>query len=56
MSLLRRNPTQETPYIDQKQTALVQVEIENKLNMGAIQETDHQAGEFLSNIFLVGKA
>ena len=37
MSLLRRNPTQETPYIDQEQTALVQVEIENKLNMGAVQ-------------------
>ena len=25
------------------------------LKKGAIQQTEHQAGEFLSNIFLVGK-
>ena len=39
----------------QEQTDLIQVDIENILKKGAIQQTEHQAGEFLSNIFLVGK-
>ena len=37
------------------QVALIQVEIENILKKGAIQQTKHQTGEYLSNIFLVWK-
>ena len=52
-----KNPTQErvpqTPLMGQEQSDLIQVEIENMLK-GAIQQTEHQVGEFLGNIFLVG--
>ena len=44
-----------TPHMGQEQTALIQVETENMFKKAAIQQTEHQAGEFLSNIFLVGK-
>ena len=54
-----KNPTQErvsqTPHMGQEQADLIQVEIENMFKNGAIQQTEHQAGKFLSNIFLVGK-
>ena len=54
-----KNPTQErvlqTPHMGQEQADLIHVEIENMLKKGAIQQTEHQAGEFLSNIFLVGE-
>ena len=39
----------------QEQADLMQVKIEKMLKKGAIQQTEHQAGEILSNIFLVGK-
>ena len=39
----------------QEQADLIQVEIENMLKKGAIQQTEHQVGKILSNIFLVGK-
>ena len=35
----------------QEQIAPIQVEIENMLNKGAIEQTENQAGDFLSNIF-----
>ena len=35
----------------QEQIAPIQVEIENMLNKGAIQQRQNQAGDFLSNIF-----
>ena len=54
-----KRPTQErvpqTPHMDQEQADLILVEIENMLKKGAIQQTEHQAGEFISNISLVGK-
>ena len=57
--LFLRNPTQERvpqmPHMGQEQADLIQVEIENMLKKEAIQQTEHQAGEFLSSIFLVGK-
>ena len=54
-----KNPKQkrvpQTPHMGHEQAALIQVEIENMLKKGAIQQPEHQAGRFLSNIFLVGK-
>ena len=44
----------QTPHIGLEQAGLIQVEIENMLNKGAIQQTKHQTREFLSSIFLVG--
>ena len=50
-----KNSTQErvsqTPQMGQEQIAPIQVEIENMLNKGAIEQTENQAGDFLSNIF-----
>ena len=47
-----RNPTQDrvpqTPQMGQEQAALLQVEIENILKKGAIQQREHQPWEFLS--------
>ena len=50
-----RERVPQTPHMCQEQADLIQFEIENMLKRGAIQQTAHQAGEFLSNIFLVGK-
>ena len=54
-----KHPTQErvlqTPHMGQEQADLIQVETENMLKKGAIQQTEHQVGKFLSNVFLVGK-
>ena len=54
-----KHPTQErvlqTPHMGQEQAHLIQVEIENMLKKGAIQQTEHPAGKFLSKIFLFGK-
>ena len=47
-----KNPTQDrvpqTPQMGQEQAALLQVEIENILKKGAIQQTEHQPWEYLS--------
>ena len=47
-----KNPTQDrvpqTPQMGQEQAALLQVEIENILKKGAIQQTEHQPWEILS--------
>ena len=45
----------QTPHMSQEQSTLIQAEIEKMLKKGAISQTEHQAGELLSNIFLVGK-
>ena len=54
-----KNPTEERvpqiPHIVQEHAAVIQLEIENMLKMGILQQAEHQAGELLSNIFLVGK-
>ena len=54
-----KNLTQErilhTPHMGQEQATLIQVEIGKMLKKGAIQQKQHEAEEFLSNIFLVGK-
>ena len=58
--LFLKNPSQETvpqtAHMGQEQANLMQVEIENMLKKEAIEQTEDQAGEFLSNIFLVGKS
>ena len=43
------------PHIGQEQADLIQVEIDNMLKKGAIQQTEHQAREFLSNTVLTRK-
>ena len=47
-----KNPTQDrvpqTPQMGQEQAAPLQAEIENILKKGAIQQTEHQPWEFLS--------
>ena len=43
------------PHIGQEQADLLQVEIDNMLKKGAVQQTEHQAGEFLGNTFLTRK-
>ena len=54
-----KDPTQETdpqtPQLGQEEAAVIQVDIGNMLKKGAIQQTEHQAEEFLSNIVLVWK-
>lgn len=54
---LRRNQIHEkvlqTPNKGYQQAALVQVKIENMLIKGLIQQIYHQAGEILSDVFLV---
>ena len=54
-----KNPTQkrvpQTPHMSQEQAVLIQVETENMLKNGVIQQTEHQTGEFISNIFLTRK-
>ena len=54
-----KNPTQErvpqTSHMGHEQADLIHVKIENMLKKGAIHQTEHQVGEFLSNIFFVGK-
>ena len=55
-----KNPTQKRVPRDATHgsgtsRSTIQVEIENMLKKGAIQQTEHQAEEFLSKIFLVGK-
>ena len=42
-------------HMSQEQAALIQVETENMLKKGVMQQTENQAGTFLSNIFFVGK-
>ena len=42
-------------HMGKEQVDLIQVDIENMLKKVAIQQPEHQAGGFLSNIFLVGK-
>ena len=42
-------------HMGHEQAVLIQVEIENMLKKGAMQQPEHQAGRFLSNILLVGK-
>ena len=54
-----KNPTEERvpqiPHIVQEHAAVIQLEIENMLKMGILQQAEHQAGELLSNIFLIEK-
>ena len=54
-----KNSTQkrvpQTPHMSQEQAVLIQVETENMLKNGVIQQTEHQTGEFISNIFLTRK-
>ena len=45
----------ETPHVNLPQMQKVQVEINNMLNKGAICKIRHQKGEFLSNVFVLGK-
>ena len=52
---LTRTRVPHTPQIVQEQTDIIQVEMENMLKKGTIQQTGHQTGEYLSNIFLVRK-